>query len=135
MKRLIVTNRGPAGSLNTDSLAADLMSYRNNPDRDMQRSPAQILFARQIKDAIPCSPENLKLRQLLTAEMPEKALSHRHLSIQNELLSKSKTLKPLKIGDVVQVQNQCGNHGTYPAQLWRFIALMHTPSKWMVQAD
>ena len=112
MKRLIANNTGPSGSLNTNALSASLMSYRNTPDRDTQRSPAQILFARQIKDAIPVSKEKLKLRPewVLTAEMREQALAKRHLSIHTELLSKSKQLKPLNVNDVVQVKNQRGNH-------------------------
>ena len=65
-----------------------------------------------MKDALPCNPESLKLRPewVLTAELREKALARRHLSRHTDLLSKSRPLKPLELGNVVQVQNQRGQH-------------------------
>ena len=42
MKRLIKDNVGPSGSLDTDALAMALLTYRNTPDHDTHRSPAQI---------------------------------------------------------------------------------------------
>jgi transposase InsO family protein len=48
MKRLIQQNVGPSGSLNTDQLAMALLTYRNTPDRDTHRSPAQVLYARSL---------------------------------------------------------------------------------------
>ena len=88
------------------------MTYRNTPDRDTQRSPAQILYGRQLKDTLPCNPEKLKIRPewILTAEMREKALAKHHLSRHTDLLSKSRPLKPLELGCTVQVQNQRGPH-------------------------
>ena len=62
MKRLIAAKVGPGGNINNDAIASALLSYRNTPDRDTQRSPAQILFARQLNDSLPCNPEKLKLR-------------------------------------------------------------------------
>ena len=112
MKRLIKSNIGPTGTLNTDAMAAALLTYRNTPDRDTQRSPAQVLYGRQLKDTLPCNPEKLKIRPewILTAEMREKALAKRHLSRHTDLLSKSRPLKPLELGCTVQVQNQRGPH-------------------------
>ena len=110
MKRLISSNTGPGGTLKTDALAAALLVYRNTPDRDTRRSPSQILYARQLRDTLPCTPDKLKLRPewVLTSELRKKALAHRHLSIHTELLNKSRPLKPLELGATVQVQNQRG---------------------------
>ena len=93
-------------------MAAALLTYRNTPDRETQRSPDQILYGRQLKDTLPCSPDKLKIRPewILTAEMRERALAKRHLSRHTDFLSKSSPLKPLEVGSTVQVQNQRGPH-------------------------
>ena len=76
------------------------------------RSPAQILFARHLKDSIPCDPKRFQLRKewILTADEREKALAKRHLYCNTQLANKSKELKPLQLGQTVQVQNQRGVH-------------------------
>ena len=112
MKRLIQENVGPSGTLNTDQLAMALLTYRNTPDRDTDRSPAQILFARNLRDAIPCRPGALKLRKewILTTQAREAALARRHEVRAKDLNSKAHPLHPLALGDIVQVQNQAGTH-------------------------
>ena len=112
IKRILRDNIGRAGSLDTDKVAASLLNYRNTPDRDTSLSPAQILFARSLKDTIPTNPVNLQLRPewILTAEARERALSRRHLARQTDLQSHAKQLKPLTVGSIVQVQNQRGNN-------------------------
>ena len=111
MKRLILENVGPSGSLDTDSLAMALLTYRNTPDRDTHRSPAQILFARKLRDSIPCHKQDLQLRAewVLTREARELALARRHEVRGAELDAHAQPLKPLGIGTVVQVQNQTGH--------------------------
>ena len=80
MKRLIAENTGSGGSLDTDAFAAALMQYRNTPDRDTGLSPAQVLYARQLRDTVPTEAGNLRLRKdwVLTKEARERALARRH---------------------------------------------------------
>ena len=112
MKRLISNNTGVSGSLNTNAFLAAILNYRNTPDRDTGLSPSQILYARLLNDSIPTNPANLQLRQewILTAEARERALARRHLARNTDLSAHSRPLKPLNLGDIVQVQNQRGNH-------------------------
>ena len=52
-KRLLEDNVGLDGKLQTDSLVRALLQMRNTPDRDCRLSPAEILFGRTLKDAMP----------------------------------------------------------------------------------
>ena len=50
MKRLIRENTSPDGSLNNDKFLRAVRTYRNTPDRDTERSPAQVIFGRNLRD-------------------------------------------------------------------------------------
>jgi transposase InsO family protein len=49
VKRLLRNNVGHGGSLDVDKFAQALMQHRNTPDRDICKSPAEIVFGRQIR--------------------------------------------------------------------------------------
>ena len=53
MKRLLQGNLGLDGELDTDTFSKALLNYRNTPDRDTGRSPAQVVFGRILRDKIP----------------------------------------------------------------------------------
>ena len=112
MKRLIVSNTGPGGSLENDKFAAAILQYRNTPDRDTGLSPAQVLYARKLRDTVPCMPTELRLRPdwVLTKERRELALAKRHRMRESDLTLSTKELEPLLVGNVVSVQNQQGPH-------------------------
>ena len=112
MKRLIAQNTSSSGSLNTDQLAMALLTYRNTPDRDMKRSPAQVLYARSLRYAIPCDPTQLQLRPewILTSKAREQALAKRHHLRGSDRDQHAHPLQPLPLTTVVQVQNQSGNN-------------------------
>ena len=109
-KRILRENISPGGSTDTDTFLRALLTHRNTPDRDTNRSPAQVVFARPIKDFFPVQPEQFKPRSewLLTAEQREVALAHRHTRQGQTLTEHTKVLKPLVMGDTVIVQNQTG---------------------------
>ena len=112
LKRMIRENLTSQGTLNSDKFSAAMLTYRNTPCRDTKLSPAQIIFGHQLRDFIPVKPGQFKPRQewILTYEAREKALSKRHLLKQEVLTEHSKELPPLKVGDVVSIQNQRGNN-------------------------
>ena len=84
-------------------MAMALLTYRNTPDRDTRRSPAQVLFARTLRDAIPCAPSALRLRKewVLTREAREQALARRHEVRGQQLDANAHPLQPLTRGLVV----------------------------------
>ena len=110
VKRLLMGNVGPSGSLNTDKFMAALLQYRNTPDCDLKLSPAQILFGRELRDAVPIHQGRLVPRAewILTADAREKAMARRHIMRSEVLSEHTKTLPVLRVGDVVLVQNQTG---------------------------
>ena len=87
-----------------------MLEYRNTPDRDKGRSPAQVLYGRQLRDFIPVQPGKYKPRAewLLTMDQWEHALARRHLAKGKELAQGTKDHGPLVPGTVVMVQNQVG---------------------------
>ena len=91
-----ISTYNPHANLRAESGVKSMkrLAYRNTSDRDTQRSPAMILYARQLKDSIPCHPDKLQLRPewLFTSELREKALAKRHLSIKTDLTAKSRPL-------------------------------------------
>ena len=110
MKRLLRENIGADGKLNKNSFQRAVMQYRNTPDRDTGRSPAQVIFGRQLRDFLPAPLSHYKPhpRWLLQQEDRENALRKRALKNTENLSNGTRSLQPLKVGDIVQVQNQVG---------------------------
>ena len=111
MKRLLKDNISPNGDLENTKFHRALLTYRNTPDRDTMLSPAQVVFGRNIRDFMPVLPQQYKPRSewLLTMEQREVALARRHAK-QGDLLNEhTKQLTPLKVSDIVMIQNQRGH--------------------------
>ena len=94
MKRLIADNIGARGTLQTDAFTLAILNYRNTPDRDSGLSPAQILFARKLRDALPCHPSNLVVRKewVMTRDAREEVMAKRHLIRRKELAEHTRAL-------------------------------------------
>ena len=108
MKRLLMDNTGPNGSLNTDKFLEAILQYRNTPDTATGISPARYIFHRPIRDFLPdinigkhLDWEEIKKQN---QEAREKN-STRHIS---NLSEHTRELPQLKVGDKVFVQNQVG---------------------------
>ena len=111
-KRMLRENVSPSGHLNTDKFLRALLNHRNTPDRDTGLSPAQVIFGHPIRDFLPVKPGRYKPRQewMMTMEKREQALARRHARQEQLLSEHTKTLPPLKVSDVVSIQNQHGPH-------------------------
>ena len=86
------------------------MQYRNTPDRDTGRSPAQVIFGRELRDFLPAPLSRYKPQRqwLLLQEDREQALRKRALHNTEKLDIHTRLLAPPQVQDTVQVQNQVG---------------------------
>jgi hypothetical protein len=62
MKKLIRANLTTSANIDTQSLLAGLIMFRNTPRNPTNKSPAELLFGRQIRDSLPC-PRDMLLPQ------------------------------------------------------------------------
>ena len=112
VKRLLMDNTGPSGSLNTDNFQRAMLTYRNSIDPETKASPALILFGRPIRDAIPIPlgrycPHNT-WKEILAHR--ERALAKRHSREHEKWTEHTQLLQPLRVGDHVYIQNLVGNN-------------------------
>ena len=116
-KRLLRSNMGPSGSLNTDEFLRAMLQLRNTPDPDCNMSPAQIIFGRPLRDTLSFtnrlekfSNPNIWPTWREAWSEKEAALRHRYHRTTEALKEHSRPLTPLVVGDQVYIQNQAGNH-------------------------
>ena len=118
MKRLLQDNIGPEGSLDTDEFLRAILAHRNTPDQLSKKSPAQVIFGHQLRDALPVFGgtdsvfDDDKVLPLWREawSLKERALRTRAARTVETLTKRSKDLPALRHGDTVFVQNQTGNH-------------------------
>ena len=106
-KRILLGNIDRmTGELNTDAAARALLTHRNTPAQDTGISPSIMLFGRPMRDHLPRLGDKLRPEWDMIAESRERALAKR----AQVATPVGKELRPLTIGDCVQIQNQTGNH-------------------------
>ena len=112
MKRLIMSNTGPNGTLDTDTLQRAILQYRNCPDPQTKLSPAMCIFGRPVKNFIPIIPGRYKPHPTWqdTLATRENALRNRHMRCEERLSLHTRRLPPLTVGNHVRIQNQIGQH-------------------------
>ena len=111
-KRILTENCDANGNIDNDKVSRALLQYRNTPLKDIDLSPAQILFGRTLKDHTPTVPELCKIRPewILQANEREFALRKRNSKMVEEYNRHTKSLPELTVSDHVAVQNQRGHH-------------------------
>lgn len=113
-KRLIKSNTGPHGSLDTNALQRAILQYRNTPDPLTHLSPSICLFGRPIKDFIPIMPGRYAPHPTWSDTLikREEALRNRHMKSAEQWTEHTRRLPPLVVGDHVRIQNQTGQFPT-----------------------
>ena len=114
MKRLCRENVSAGGGLDNDRFLRAVLQYRNTPDRDTGRSPAEVLYGRRLRDHIPGRTEQFVPREewRLLQEDRERALAKRAVRSEERWSRDSRTLPALQVGDQVRLQNQVGERST-----------------------
>ena len=109
-KRLLRDNLGNGGGLETDIVAWALLSYRNTPNAELRRSPAQLLYGRHLKDHLPVTVKIYRQRRewIMIREERDKALSEKYWKIMEKLDRGTGRLNALELDDIIQIQNQKG---------------------------
>ena len=112
VKRMLMANTSPSGSLNVDSFQKAMLIYRNSIDPETKTSPSGIIFGRPTRDPIPTPlgrycPHSTWQETTVNREL---ALSKRHVREKEKWHQNTKSLPQLKTGDSVYLQNLSGNH-------------------------
>ena len=114
VKRLMRSNLGPFGSLDTDQFLRAMLQMRNTPDPDCGVSPSQIVFGRPLRDNllftdyVDRGKYSKRWQDAWSAK--EEALRARFIRTSEKINLHSKHLPPLTVGEKCFVQNQTGPH-------------------------
>lgn len=119
VKRLLRSNTGPDGSLNSDNFLSAILQLRNTPDPDCNISPVQVLFGRPLRDTFAFvnrlekySNHHIRGTWKEAWRSKEEALRQRYHRSTEALKLHTRELKPLIVGERCYIQNQTGNHPT-----------------------
>ena len=107
-KRLLNNNTAPDGSLDTINFMRAIMQYRNTPIKELGLSPAQLLFHRQLRDAIPTHPKLLRLNKhwVISAEEREQSFAKRNQQLAADYNQHTHALPYIAPGSKVLIQEK-----------------------------
>ena len=112
VKRMLMDNTAPNGSIDIDRFQKAMIIYRNSIDPETKASPALIIFGRPIRDPIPIPMgrycPHATWRETLAYR--EQALAKRHSREHEKWDQHTRSLPQLHVGDHVYIQNLTGNH-------------------------
>ena len=105
-KRILRDNISTDGSLDNNKIVTAMLQYRNTPLPDIELSPAQILFHRQLKDSIPSHSSHYHLHKdwVVAADERELGFAKRNQVVESRYNQHTRALKKLSIGTNVLIQ-------------------------------
>ena len=108
VKRIIRDCTSSNGDLNNDKAVSAILQYRNTPLPDVDLSPAQILFHRNLKDSIPSHPSHYHLHKdwIVSAEKRETQFALRNKAIATQYNTHTRPLCELTAGTYVLIQSK-----------------------------
>ena len=100
VKRLLRSNTGPSGSLDTEKFLAAMLQLRNTPDPECHLSAAQVLFGKPLRDSLAFLHRlekytNPHIRPIWREAWHEAALRTRYHRTAESLAAHSRPLQPL----------------------------------------
>ena len=106
-KRLLMSNTGVGGSLDTDKATLAILQYLNTPLRDIDKSPAQLAAGRQLRDGVPATRQHYKVNVHWRRSLRDREvnMAEKHQDIMAKSGSQ-RSLPALKPGNRVWIQNQ-----------------------------
>ncbi len=114
VKRLMRSNLGPAGTLDTDRFLKAMLHLRNTPDPDCGISPAEIVFGKPLRDNLMFTDylnrAQYSKRWQSAWRAKEEALRARFIRTSEKINRHARALPPLSLGDKCFIQNQTGQH-------------------------
>ncbi len=107
-KRIISDHVSESEPYNHKKIALAILQHRNTPMSDLQLSPAQLLFHRQIRDRVPTHPKHLRLHKewILTSRQREELYKTKNEAAMRRYNHISTNLSPLHVRDRVLVLTQ-----------------------------
>ena len=113
VKRLMRSNTGVSGSLDTDRFLRAMLQLRNTPDPDCGISPSEIVFGRQLRDSLSFASygkrSTYSKRWQEAWAIKEDALRARFIKTTERINQHSRDLPPLEPGTRCFLQDQTGN--------------------------